>query len=158
MKTSLAINAFVAVIASLATIAAIAAEPERRMGVRAGPERVFGRPVAEIVPQLQGATATDVNGRVGAELVFWGYRLGSGGATNLFGCAMVEGVDCEARTRQICPDGEGRIQQSAVEPGNIIRRECAAVGNAAVGELHPGCINNEIQHDVLVGLVNCPGN
>lgn len=135
-----------------------APEPDRTMGVKTGPEAVFSRPVAEILPQLQGATATNINGRVGAELVFWGYLLNNGRATNLFGCAMVEGVDCEARALNICLDGEARIQQKMTERGNMVKRECRYIGNAAPGDLHPGCTNNEIQNDLLVGLADCPGN
>jgi hypothetical protein len=135
-----------------------ASEPERSMGVRGGPEQVFTRPVTELVPQLQGAVATNVNGRVGPELVFWGYRLSNGAAANLFGCALVDGVDCEARALQICANGSTRLQSSIVEPGNMVRRTCVPVGNAGVGDLRPGCTDNETTNDLLVGLVDCPGN
>jgi hypothetical protein len=135
-----------------------ASEPERAMGVTTGPEAVFDRPVADILPQLQGATATNVNGRVGSELVFWGYRSSTGAATNLFACAMMPDVDCEARALNICRDGSARIEQKIIERGNMVKRNCRAVGNVAPGDLHPGCTNKEIQNDLLVGLANCPGN
>ena len=38
-------------------IGADAAEPDRTLGVRAGPEEVFSKPVPQILPELQGATA-----------------------------------------------------------------------------------------------------
>ena len=44
--------------------------------MKQGPETVFDRPPAEILPALAGAKATGENGRVGPELVFWGYRAG----------------------------------------------------------------------------------
>lgn len=49
--------------------------PERTEVGIGGPERVFSRPVAEIVPLLQGARRAGPNGRAGPELVFWGYEL-----------------------------------------------------------------------------------
>lgn len=158
MKTLLRIVSFSCAIATTGQIVHAASEPERQMGVRAGPEQVFSRPVAEIVPQLQGATPTNRNGRVGSELVFWGYRLSNGVETNLFACAMLDGVECDTRALRICPDRNAEIEPRITESGNIVKRMCQPVGQAAVGDLHPGCTNNEIQNDLLVGLASCPGS
>lgn len=158
MKILLRRVCFLCVMASGSASVTAASAPERVMGVRAGPEEVFSRPVADIFPQLQSATATSVNGRVGPELVFWGYRTNTGAAINLFACAVIEGVDCEARAVNICRERNARIQQKIVERGNMVKRDCRAVGAVAPGDLHPGCTNNEIQNDLLVGLADCPGN
>ena len=48
------------------------------MGLRQEPSTVFSEPVERLVPELEGATATGQNGRVGGELVFWGYKLRDG--------------------------------------------------------------------------------
>jgi hypothetical protein len=55
---------------------------------------VFSEPIDTLLPELEGATATGENGRVGPELVFWGYRLGDGRPAFLFACAPREGVNC----------------------------------------------------------------
>ena len=113
------------------------------MGVRQKPDAVFSQPVETLVPELAGATATDENGRVGGELVFWGYELGDGRPVFLFACAPSEIVNCDERVQLICvgpderdPQLHGRRQRSrgASAPTSAV---------AAPGELRPGCIENE---------------
>jgi len=128
--------------------------PERTMNVSAGPEQVFERPVAEIIPQLSGAAATGVNGRVGNEMVFWGFRLPDNSRVNLFACAMLDDVNCEARLGLICPGG-GQELTRVTESGLVRHLNCRAVGFAAVGDLRPNCDDSEKPSDVLVGLMQC---
>ena len=73
------------------------------MNVRQGPETVFEPPPAEIFPALEGATATGENGRVGSELVFWGYEQRDGRRVFLFACALAPDLDCATRVPAICP-------------------------------------------------------
>src|ERR1043165_9663545 len=83
------------IVALCAAGAALGRKPvKRQLGVRQGPEKVFDVPVTEIVPALAGAQPTGVNGRVGGELVFWGYALADGRKSNLFACALLADVDC----------------------------------------------------------------
>ena len=119
-----------------------------------GPDRVFVRPVADILPQLAGATATDVTGRVGRELVFWEYRLRDGRLANLYVCARAENVDCESRGAAVCPAG-GDVLARGEEPGRVRRMNCTTVGVAQPGELFPNCQVRELEDRLLVGLVEC---
>ena len=80
--------------------------PERQMNVRQGPETVFDRPPAEILPALAGAKATGENGRVGSELVFWGYEQNDGRRVFFFACALRPDFDCATRVPAICPDDD----------------------------------------------------
>ncbi len=139
-------------------ITALAEEPVRKMGVNIGPERVFERPVVELIPELKGAVATHVNGRVGNELVFWGYRLGNGKSVQLFACTELNGTNCQSRIQLICEKGSGTVLGSVMEPGSVVKRDCNAVADAHVGDMHPGCTDKEIENNLLVGLVTCPGN
>jgi hypothetical protein len=142
------------------SLTALAQSPMRSLGVMAGPERVFLRPVAEIIPELKGAAATRVNGRVGSALVFWGYRLSSGQAVNLFACAETDDSKskCEYRIAMICPSGKGNMLKTLTESGDVVRRVCDAISQARVGDLHPGCNDSEVQNTLQVGLVSCPGS
>ncbi len=149
---------FLLVSALVASLHANADEPLRTMGVRAGPEKVFSRPVEAILPDLKGATATRVNGRVGMELVFWGYQLNSGKTVQLFACMKLEGVNCEARIPRICRNGMGTVLNSVTEPGDVVKRACEVIAHATVGELHPGCTDTEMSNNLQVGLVSCPGS
>ena len=128
--------------------------PERSMNVTAGPELVFDRAVAEILPQLSTASPTGTNGRVGNELVFWGYRLQDNRQVNLFACAMLPDVDCEERIRLICPaSGEELVRQE--EAGKVRHLNCHIVGKAGVGDLLPNCEDREKSNDLLIGLMQC---
>jgi hypothetical protein len=62
----------------------VADEHERQMNVRQGPDAVFDRPVGELLPILAGSRETGENGRVGNELVFWGFELADGRQAFLF--------------------------------------------------------------------------
>ena len=108
--------------------------PQRTMGVTAGPELVFDRPVQEVLPQLGGARATGQNGRVGNELVFWGYRLEDGNDAWFFACAPLEGINCTARSTQICPAGNTRVVTQIREQGLVRELNCQVVGQAGIGD------------------------
>ena len=140
------------------SLTAMAQPPVRSLGVMAGPERVFSRPVAEIIPALKGATATRVNGRVGTALVFWGYKLSSGQTVELFACAETDDSKCEHRIPLICAKGSGSVQNAVTESGDVVRRICDAIGQARIGDMHPGCVDSEVRNNLQVGLVSCPGS
>src|SRR5512134_2766521 len=93
---------FAAAWASL-LLAAAGSAVEREMNVTQGPDSVFDRPPAEILPALVGAKPTGENGRVGSELVFWGYEQADGRRVFFFACAQVGEVDCAERVQAICP-------------------------------------------------------
>jgi hypothetical protein len=132
----------------------ISGVPERSMNVTEGPELVFERAVAEILPQLSTASPTGANGRVGNELVFWGYRLQDDRQINLFACAKLPDVDCEERIRLICPaTGEELFRQE--EAGKVRHLNCHLVGKAGVGDLLPNCEDQEKSNDLLIGLMQC---
>ena len=128
--------------------------PERTMNVRQGPETVFDTDVAEILPQLKGATATQENGRIGNELVFWGYRQASGDPVYLYACAPLEGVDCLRRSKVICPVDTQVISQSD-RSGQISRIQCAAVCDVRSVEVLPCCRESVEQNPLMVGVVKC---
>ena len=128
--------------------------PPRTLNVSGGPERVFDQPVTEILPQLEGATATGVNGRVGNELVFWGYQLRDNSSAHLFACAQLDNVNCEARINAICPGGSQEVTRTEVK-GLVRYRDCSAVGIANVGDLSPNCNDRERNDSLLVGLAQC---
>jgi hypothetical protein len=128
--------------------------PERRMDVTQGPDTVFERPVAEILPELEGATPTGENGRVGDELVFWGYRLADGRPTDFYACARVAGVDCTAWAEAICEDGT-TVLATGGHSGRIVQRRCGEVGVAHPGETRPGCVDTVADVELAVGLVSC---
>lgn len=130
--------------------------PTRTMGVTKGPELVFLQPVEAVLPLLAGATATGQNGRVGGELVFWSYRLADGRDVLLHACAELEGVDCAGRARLICAAGEPRPLQTQALSGEVRRLQCSAVGQAAPGELRPGCSDTEFSSPLVVGVSSCP--
>lgn len=144
----------------LATIAAVIAlctaafAAERQMNVRQGPETVFDRPVGELMPQLVNARATGQNGRVGGELVFWGYQLADGSTSYLFACAQIPGIDCEERITKICPVLT-EVQARAEYHGEVVRRSCREVCIAAPGDLRPCCDDRPQQSPLAIGLVSC---
>lgn len=143
-------------IASLlvANVWTVAAPAEREMNVQQGPEAVFSVPVASIFPVLESAEATGQNGRVGDELVFWGYRLGDGREVELVACAEAADVDCAARERQVCASGMESLARTTAE-GLVRRRHCTRVATVAPGELHPGCTDRDTHRDLVVSLVQC---
>jgi hypothetical protein len=139
-----------AVLTGLGTISA----QEREMTVRQGPETVFDVPVEEIAPVLDSATATEVNGRVGPEFVFWGYTLANGDEAWLYACALVEGVDCVQRREAIC-DGPATVLVERADMGRAVDRECRSVALAGTGDLHPGCDDKLYTAPLNVGVVTC---
>jgi hypothetical protein len=130
------------------------ASPERTMNVTQGPETVFGKPATEILPALAGATATGENGRVGRELVFWGYRQNDGRLVFFFACAPDADVDCMARVPAICPNGT-TVLETGQASGNVVRRVCRNVAVATPGDRRPGCADRVESTSMAVGLVTC---
>ena len=145
--------AFGAVSASF-LLAAASSAVEREMNVTQGPDTVFDRPPAEILPALAGAKPTGENGRVGSELVFWGYEQPDGRRVFFFGCAQVGEVDCAERVQAICPVNTVVLETQQAS-GTIVRRNCRAVVVASPGALRPGCNDVETSAGMLVGLVSC---
>ncbi|HET8699390.1 MAG TPA: hypothetical protein VFO94_18025, partial [Gammaproteobacteria bacterium] len=127
-----------------------AEQAERRIGVRQGPDKVFEVPVTDIVPALAGARPTRVNGRVGGELVFWGYDLADGRRVNLFACALLPDVDCAARVQAVCVAG-GNVLESREVPGKMVHRVCRPVSSGPSSTVRPGCSDNENEANLLVG-------
>ncbi|HEY9182415.1 MAG TPA: hypothetical protein VIQ99_04395 [Gammaproteobacteria bacterium] len=130
------------------------APPPRQMNVTQGPESVFTRPVAEIMPALAGATATAENGRVGSELVFWGYRQADGRPVFFFACAPKPEFDCADRVRAVCP-AASTVLANGHESGTVVRRECRSVSVVAPGDVRPGCEDRVESVPMAVGLVSC---
>jgi hypothetical protein len=129
--------------------------PARQMNVRQGPETVFDRSPAEILPALAGATATAENGRVGTELVFWGYEQRDGRRVFLFACAQEPELDCAARTLAICPTTTTVLETTEAR-GAAVRRSCRSFSVSAPGALHPGCDDRlDGSASLAVGLVSC---
>jgi hypothetical protein len=129
--------------------------PARQMNVQQGPETVFDRPPAEILPALAGATATGENGRVGAELVFWGYQQRDGRRVFFFACAREPDLDCAARTLAICPTTT-TVLETTEASGTAVRRSCRTFSVSAPGNLRPGCDDRlDGSASLAVGLVSC---
>jgi len=128
--------------------------PQRTMGVTAGPDKVFEQPVADLLPQLAGATATGRNGRVGYELVFWEYELANGSMANMFTCVNQPEVNCDGRLNRVCPGGGEEVTRT-IASGQVRELQCRAIGIAAPGELMPTCTDNENINELVVGLMAC---
>jgi hypothetical protein len=144
----------VGVLSSALLGAAAAGALEREMSVMQGPETVFDRPTAEILPALAGAKLTGQNGRVGNELVFWGYEQANGQDVFFFACAQVGVVQCPERVQAVCP-ANTVVLETQQATGKIVRRNCSAVAVAGPGEIRPGCDDDVTSADLLVGLVSC---
>ena len=132
-----------------------AREPERIESRVGGPERVFARPVAEIVPLLADARPMAPNGRVGFELVFWGYELATDRDAVLVACAVLPDVDCAARRDRVCESGTPEVLFTTQEGGEVRYRNCEAIGIAAPGDLTPNCVETEEIQPVEVTLLSC---
>lgn len=130
---------------------------ERQMNVRQGPETVFDQPVGEILPELAGATATGENGRVGNELVFWGYELADRRPVYFFACALLlGGAECEQRVPAICPAGRiTNVLRTEEHAGTVLRRRCREACVAAPGALRPCCTDRPERTEFSIGLVQC---
>jgi len=156
----LSISAFWRIIPLLALFSCTACAPikkasQRSMNVTGGPDRVFENSSVEtLIPELAGASATGINGRVGNELVFWGYRLADEREANLYACAPLEGVDCESRISSICPARGEEIARYS-RSGLVRHLDCQAVGIVGTGDLTPNCEDQETPNDLVVGLMQC---
>jgi len=128
--------------------------PERQMNVRQGPEAVFDRPPADILPALAGAKATGENGRVGPELVFWGFEQTDGRRVFFFACALRPEFDCATRVPAICPVTT-TVLQTRETSGTMVRRNCRNVSMVGAGEVRPGCDDRSATASMAVGLVSC---
>jgi hypothetical protein len=129
--------------------------PERVEAAVGGPERVFARPVTEIVPLLQNAQASGPRGRVGSELVFWGYQLADERPAFLVACAVLPDVDCAARLPQVCASGAPEVLFSQQDQGEVRFLHCREIGVAAPGDLTPNCADVQKVQAVDVTLLSC---
>jgi hypothetical protein len=150
MKSSICRLAFALAVIAAGSLGA----QERNTNVTQGPEAVFDRPVTEIVPTLESATASGVNGRVGNELVFWGYELADGRPVYFFACMKSADVDCAQRIESICTTTT-TVLESTETNGKIVRRTCREVTTAAPGDTRPGCSDKVEDVALAVGLVSC---
>ena len=140
----------------LASCATPISDPwKREFNVRVGPERVFDRPVSEVVPELEGARATGNNGRLGSAFVYWGYELADSSPVYLYGCGLFEGHYCDEALPRLCAVGQTTVLSREVQPGKVTHSNCRIVGMAAPGELNPNCTETERENDILVGLASC---
>jgi|SRR6185369_3754539 len=124
-----------------------------RMNVTLGPETVFSQAPAELFPALAGAQRTREAGRVGNEMVFWGYQQRSGARVFLFACAQVGDVDCQQRAQAICPNAKVLEMQTA--SGNVVRRTCRTVTSTAPGDVRPGCEDRVEPTPLSIGVLSC---
>src|SRR5690606_20433103 len=108
-------------LAALLLSAMPAQAQQRELGVRQPPESVFGQPAENVMPRLTGASPAGENGRVGGELVFWGYRLADGSPVSFFACAMLHDVNCDERIAAICPTGTTLVERGE-HSGEAVRR------------------------------------
>ncbi|MEY4641077.1 MAG: hypothetical protein RLZZ227_1071 [Pseudomonadota bacterium] len=129
--------------------------PQRIVSDIGSPQRVFARPVTEIVPGLQGARASGPNGRVGTELVFWGYELEGTGPAYLAACAFLSDTECEARLPEVCPSGAIEVLSRHEESGKVRYLDCQAIGVASPGDLTPTCADTADVQPVTVTLLSC---
>lgn len=128
--------------------------PQRQMSVKQGPETVFDRPPAEILPALAGAKATGENGRVGQELVFWGYEYDDGRRVFFFACAKLPDFDCATRVPAICPVTT-TVLETRDANGTTVRRSCRNLATVSPGDIRPGCADQTESAALAVGLVSC---
>ena len=140
----------------VAAIAAAAGAQERKMDVKQPPGAVFAEPVASLLPELAGATATGENGRVGNELVFWGYKLGNGHPAFLFACMPKADVNCDERVPMICL-ARTNVLTTGSANGNVVRRQCHLLSAAQIGDVRPGCVDKLENVPLSIGLVSCGG-
>lgn len=138
----------------MATGITVADEADREMNVQSGPETVFAVPVDAIFPELAAAEATNLNGRVGNELVFWGYRLADGRDVELVACATLRNVDCAEREARVCPGSIETLAQTTVA-GLVRQRICRSVALAAPGDTRPGCHDRDSSEELAVSLIQC---
>lgn len=153
MRRSISVFA-VLVIAAAGSSASLSEEVERQMNVRQGPDSVFSETPGQIFPELADATATDQNGRVGNELVFWGYRLADGREVYLVACAMIDEIDCAARESRVC-ETASRVLSRGASPGLVREINCKSIATAAPGDIRPGCTDTQQSQELAVTLMTC---
>lgn len=138
-------------------VAASVSGAERQMTVRQGPETVFDRTVDELLPELAGASATGENGRVGNELVFWGYELADRSPVFFFACPLLVGTaDCEERTAAICPAHRTtKVLRTDEYVGTVVRRHCREACITTPGDLHSCCTDRTERTELVIGLAQC---
>jgi hypothetical protein len=154
-RVSLAVACIVCMTFAASVPSAAQEKLRREMNVRQGPDKVFDRPVGEVLPALADAKPTGANGRVGSELVFWGYDLADGRNVAFFACALLPDVDCMTRTQLICR-ASSALLETRETTGKVVHRRCTPVATGVVGSGRPGCNDNENEGaDLLVGLVHC---
>jgi hypothetical protein len=148
------------VVLSLLVTAGVTAQtaapiPVREMTVRQGPDTVFEQTPAEILPALAGARATGENGRVGPELVFWGFERPDGARVFFFACARTPEFDCATRVPAICPVTT-TVLETREASGEMVRRNCRNFSVVSPGDTRPGCDDRtEPNASMAVGLVSC---
>jgi hypothetical protein len=146
--------------AAAATLAAVVAspglaqEPRREMNVQQGPESVFAEVPGQIFPALENAMPTGMNGRIGNELVFWGFRQSNGRHVYLVACAMLARIDCTARESRVCSSGTEVIARSTSQ-GLVRELNCRSIATVAPGDIRPGCTDRETPKELAVSLVTC---
>ncbi len=135
-------------------VAAAAEEPlVPQMNVKLGPETVFLQAPTELFPALAGAQRTEEAGRVGNEMVFWGYHQKSGARVFLFACAQVAEVDCQQRAQAVCSNVKVLDMQMA--SGNVVRRTCRTMATTAPGDVRPGCDDRVEPTPLAIGVLSC---
>jgi hypothetical protein len=145
------------VMLSLYVVAGVAAQtgiPQRAMTVKQGPDAVFDRPPAEVLPALTGAKATGENGRIGPELVFWGFEQSDGRRVFFYACALRPEFDCATRVPAICPVTT-TVLETRETSGTLVRRNCRGVAVVGGGDVRPGCDDRPQTASLAVGLVSC---
>jgi hypothetical protein len=103
---------------------------------------------------LAGAKATGENGRVGPELVFWGFEQTDGRRVFFFACALRPEFDCATRVPAICPVTT-TVLETRETSGTMVRRNCRNVSVVGPGEVRPGCDDRTATASMAVGLVSC---
>jgi len=148
-------KAIIGICLSAVSFVAAAAEAPLvpQMNVTLGPETVFLRAPTELFPALAGAQRTQEAGRVGNEMVFWGYHQKSGARVFLFACAQVADVDCQQRAQAVCANVKVLDMQMA--SGNVVRRTCRTVTTTAPGEVRPGCDDHVEPTPLSIGVLSC---
>jgi hypothetical protein len=127
---------------------------KREMTVTVGPEAVFDKAIGKVMPALAGAKATHVNGRVGNEFVFWGYKLKDGSNVFFYACAPLSGVNCVVRRAAIC-DTPVKVLETAEDQGKIRRLNCRKMCAVDTPTSTPCCQDVQEVDALQLGLVKC---
>jgi hypothetical protein len=123
--------------------------------VSQGPESVFTQPVSSLFPELSGAARTQDSGKVGDELVYWGYKLADGSSVMLYACAIKDGIDCNERVNGICGT-QATSGQSLRTTGRVTHYECKKSCQPELENSARTCCTRTIAPGpVQAGLVSC---